>query len=130
MTVLVDELGKVRPRDIRPALRAWDIVAVRPANATALRLAIDQIPCDIISLPMGDAQLGYKIKKEHLNLALQDGVQFEVCVRDILMSPKSRQNVIKNISRLSFATRGKSLLISSDAKNKHDLRRAADIGLM
>ena len=61
--------------------------------------------------------------------AVSRGVRFEVCYSQFLAADaRGRANFIGNATSLIRATRGRGIIISSEAKNARALRAPADIG--
>lgn len=61
--------------------------------------------------------------------AVSRGVRFEICYSQALLAtdPRGRANFISNATNLIRATRGRGIIISSEAKSAFGLRAPADI---
>lgn len=60
--------------------------------------------------------------------AVSRGVRFEICYSQALTAdPRGRANFISNATNLIRATRGRGIIISSEAKSAFGLRAPADI---
>ncbi|KAK4565467.1 RNA-binding RNA processing protein rpp1 [Recurvomyces mirabilis] len=96
--------------------KAYDILAVRPTDERTLQLACSSLDCDIISLDLSQ-RLGYYFKFKMLSEAIKSGKRFEICYSQGLMGDSSvRRNLISNATQLIRASRGRGLIISSEAK--------------
>lgn len=108
--------------------QAYDILAVRPVDEKTLQQACQSLDCDVISIDMTQ-RLGFFFKFKMLSQAIERGVKFEICYAPGVMAKDSsaRRNLIMNTTQLIRATRGKGLIISSEAKSAVGCRAPADI---
>ena len=60
-------------------------------------------------------------------MAIERGVYFEVCYGGAVGDSSCRRNLIANTISLSRITKGKNIIISSQALDLMELRRTADI---
>lgn len=107
----------------------YDILALRPNNERALLQACQSLECDIISLDLS-VRFPFHFKMKTLSLALQRGLRFEICyAAGILVADggASRRNLISNATQLIRATRGKGIIISSEAQRALACRGPWDI---
>ncbi|KAK3067079.1 RNA-binding RNA processing protein rpp1 [Teratosphaeriaceae sp. CCFEE 6253] len=96
--------------------RAYDILAVRPIDERTLQLACSSLDCDIISLDLTQ-RLPFYFKYKMLSEAIKSGKRFEICYSQGMMGDSSaRRNLISNATQLIRASRGRGLIISSEAK--------------
>jgi len=96
--------------------KAYDILAVRPIDERSLQLACSSLECDIISLDLSQ-RIGFYFKFKMLSEAIKSGKRFEICYSQGLMGDSSaRRNLISNATQLIRASRGRGLIISSEAK--------------
>lgn len=96
--------------------RAYDILAVRPVDERTLQLACGSLDCDIISLDLTQ-RFPFYFKYKMLSEAIRSGKRFELCYSQGLLGDSSaRRNLISNATQLIRASRGRGLLISSEAK--------------
>ena len=108
---------------------AYDIFAIRPTNEVSLGQACQSLDCDIVSLDLTQRYPFY-FKHKTFSAALQRGVKFEICYAcGISMSDggASRRNLISNATQLIRATRGRGLVISSEAPRALLCRAPADV---
>lgn len=106
---------------------AYDLVALRPVNEKALQLCCGTLDCDLISLDASQ-RLPFPIKFKTVAAALQRGVRFEICYSPgIVGSNDARRNIISNAASLIRATRGRGIILSSEAKTALGLRGPSDV---
>ncbi|KAK5112520.1 hypothetical protein LTR62_004277 [Meristemomyces frigidus] len=106
--------------------RAYDVLAVRPIDERTLQLACSSLDCDIISVDLTQ-RLPYYFKFKMLSEAVKSGKRLEICYGQGLMSDSSaRRNLISNATQLIRASRGRGLMISSEAKAAVGCRGAWD----
>ena len=107
----------------------YDIFVVRPTNETALGQALQSLECDLVSLDLSQ-RFPFYFKHKPFSAALQRGVKFEICYAPGLQSSDggaSRRNLISNATQLIRVTRGRGLVISSEAKRALTCRAPADV---
>ncbi|KAK4897706.1 RNA-binding RNA processing protein rpp1 [Elasticomyces elasticus] len=96
--------------------RAYDILAVRPIDERTLQLACGSLDCDIISLDLTQ-RLPFYFKFKMLSEAVKSGKRLELCYsQGVLGDSSARRNLISNATQLIRASRGRGLIISSEAK--------------
>ncbi|KAK1809882.1 RNA-binding RNA processing protein rpp1 [Friedmanniomyces endolithicus] len=96
--------------------RAYDILAVRPVDERTLQLACSSLDCDIISLDLTQ-RLPFYFRFKMLSEAVKSGKRFELCYsQGVLGDSAARRNLIGNATQLIRASRGRGLIISSEAK--------------
>ena len=108
---------------------AYDILAIRPDNEKSLQQACQALECDVISL---DLSTRFPFYFKHTTMAnpLQRGVKFEICYGPGILNSDggaSRRNLISNATQLIRATRGRGIIISSEAKRALACRGPADV---
>ncbi|KAF2146523.1 uncharacterized protein K452DRAFT_199289, partial [Aplosporella prunicola CBS 121167] len=96
---------------------AYDILAVRPVDEKTLQQACQSLDCDIISLDLSQ-RLGFFFKFKMLSQAIERGIKFEISYAPgvVARDAAARRNLISNATQLIRATRGRGLIISSEAK--------------
>ena len=108
---------------------AYDIFALRPTTEKALQQACNSLECDIISLDLSIRHpFFFQIKT--LKSALERGIKLEICYGPGISNVDnglSRRNLISNATQLLRATRGKGIIISSEAKRAITCRSPADV---
>lgn len=108
---------------------AYDIFAIRPTNEESLGQACQSLDCDLVSIDLTQRYPFY-FKHKPFNAALQRGVKFEICYASgILISDggAARRNLISNATQLIRATRGRGVVISSEAPRALVCRAPADV---
>ncbi|KAK4183214.1 putative ribonuclease P protein subunit 3 [Podospora australis] len=114
--------------------RAYDLVALRPTSDKSFQWACLSTtePPSLISLDMTQS-LGYHIHHRTAMAAVSRGSRFEICYSQVL-DPKgqpdparARSNFIGNVQSLIRATKGRGIVISSEAKSALGLRAPADM---
>jgi len=113
----------------------YDLLALRPTTEKALQLCCNSLECDIISLDFSQ-RFPFILKFKTVASALQRGVRLEICYSPGI-SPSSssggsssndaRRNLIANAGSLIRATRGRGIILSSEAKNALGVRGPYDV---
>ena len=112
-----------------PSLQSsYDLLALRPTTEKALALCCHSLDCDLISLDLS-ARLPFILKFKTLSSALQRGLRFEICYSAGITGGGSdaRRNLIGGATALIRATRGRGIVVSSEAKAPLGLRGPFDI---
>lgn len=108
--------------------QAYDIVALRPTNEKALLNACTNMECDVISLDLS-VRLPYHFKFKMLSAAVSRGVRLEICYGPGVTGSglDARRNLIGNAMSLIRATRGRGIIVSSEARRALSLRAPWDV---
>lgn len=108
--------------------KLYDLLALRPLNERALELCCHSLNCDIISLDLS-ARLPFILRFKTLGSALQRGVYFEICYSTGLISggSEARRNLISGATALIRATRGRGIIVSSEARSALGVRGPWDV---
>lgn len=107
----------------------YDILAIRPLTAKAFQSACLTLDVPIISLDMTQ-HFDFHFRPKPCMAAVARGVRFEVCYAQALApgaDPRARANFIGNVTGLVRATRGRGIILSSEAGNALSLRAPADV---
>jgi len=97
--------------------RNYDIFAVRPIDEKTLQLACSSLDCDIISVDMTQ-RLPFWFRFKMLSEAIKSGKRFEISYASGVMGDSGmRRNLISNATQLIRASRGRGLIITSEAKS-------------
>lgn len=107
----------------------YDILGLRPTNERALLQACQSLECDLISMDLS-TRMPFYFKMKTLSLALQRGVKFEICYAPGVLAADggaSRRNLISGATQLIRATRGKGIIISSEARKALACRGPWDV---
>ncbi|KAI9874348.1 MAG: hypothetical protein M1830_009847 [Pleopsidium flavum] len=105
----------------------YDLLAIRPTTEKALHQACS-LDCDLISLDL-TTRFPSHFKHKTLSTALQRGVKFELCYAPGVLATDSsaRRNLISNATQLIRATRGRGIIISSEAMKAVGCRGPWDV---
>ena len=107
----------------------YDIVALRPTNEKCLQQACLSFECDLISLDLS-TRFPFYFKHKTLAVALERGIKIEICYGPGILNSDggtSRRNLISNATQLIRATRGRGIVLSSEAKRALACRGPADV---
>jgi ribonuclease P/MRP protein subunit RPP1 len=112
-----------------PALSsAYDILAVRPTSEKAfLAACLNLTEHSIISLDLTQ-RFPFHFKPKPLMTAVNRGIRFEICYAQAKMEDEgARRNFISNCLGIMRATKGRGLIVSSEAKAALGVRAPADV---
>ncbi|KIX02701.1 uncharacterized protein Z518_08643 [Rhinocladiella mackenziei CBS 650.93] len=106
----------------------YSLIALRPTSEKALQLCCSSLECDLISLDLSQ-RLPFILKFKTVASALQRGVRFEICYSTGVQGGNSdaRRNLISGATALIRATRGRGIVLSSEAKNALGVRGPHDV---
>jgi len=106
----------------------YDIIAVRPTTEKAFLAACLSLQSfSIISLDL-TVRHEFFFKPKPLSAALARGIKIEICYSQALSGgSEQRRNFISNVQSIVRATRGRGLVISSEAKKALGVRAPADV---
>ncbi|CAJ2500502.1 Uu.00g033550.m01.CDS01 [Anthostomella pinea] len=109
---------------------AYDLLAIRPTTSDAFEKACVSITeASLISLDLTTKQ-PFHFRPKPCMAAISRGVRFEVCYAQVL-SPgadaRARAVFIGNVAQLVRATRGRGIVVSSEARKVLGLRAPADV---
>ncbi|KIW65599.1 hypothetical protein PV04_07844 [Phialophora macrospora] len=108
---------------------AYNLLALRPTTEKTLQLCCTSLECDLISLDLSQ-RLTYNIKFKTVSSALQRGIRFEICYAPAIQASgnsEARRNLISGATQLIRATRGRGIVLSSEARNALGVRGAHDV---
>ncbi|PGG98956.1 hypothetical protein AJ79_08731 [Helicocarpus griseus UAMH5409] len=113
---------------LTPLSQHYSLIALRPANEKCLALACSSLDCDLISLDLS-SRLPFHFKFKTLSSAIARGVRFEICYGPGVTGSgaEARRNLIGNATSLIRATRGRGIVISSEARRALGVRAPADV---
>ncbi|KAA8642278.1 hypothetical protein EYZ11_008877 [Aspergillus tanneri] len=108
--------------------QVYDLVALRPTNEKALLNACTNLECDVISLDFSVRQ-PYHFKFKMLSAAIARGIRFEICYGPGVTGSgtDARRNLIGNSMALVRATRGRGIIVSSEARRALGVRAPWDV---
>lgn len=107
---------------------AYDILAIRPLTDKAFQNAcLNMAEPSLISLDMTH-HLPFHFRPKPCMAAIKRGLRFEVCYSQMLTADaRGRASFIGNVIELVRATRGRGIVLSSEAKSAMGLRAPADV---
>ncbi|KAL3475410.1 RNase P subunit p30-domain-containing protein [Aspergillus californicus] len=108
--------------------QSYDLIALRPTNEKALLNACTNAECDIISLDLS-VRHPYHFKFKMLSAAIGRGIRFEICYGPGVTGSglEARRNLIGNAMALIRATRGRGIIVSSEARKALGVRAPFDV---
>ncbi|KAL7821890.1 PHP domain-like protein [Trichoderma gracile] len=110
----------------------YDILAIRPLTEKAFQNACLTLDIPLISLDMAQ-HFPFYFRPKPCMAAVARGVRFELCYAQALNptagggDARARANFISNATSLIRATRGRGIIISSEARSAFGLRAPADV---
>jgi ribonuclease P/MRP protein subunit RPP1 len=108
---------------------AYDLLAVRPTTDKAFQAAcLSMTEISLISMDLS-AQYSFHFRPKPCMTAVTRGVRFEICYGQALSStdPRSRANFISNTMALIRSTKGRGIVLSSEARDVLGIRAPADV---
>lgn len=122
-------LADVSQNQRLPSLtQTYDLVALRPTNEKTLLNACTNLECDLISLDLS-VRLPYHFKFKMLAAAVGRGIRLEICYGPGVTGSgvEARRNLIANATALIRATRGRGIIVSSEARRALGVRAPWDV---
>ena len=105
----------------------YNLLALRPTNDKSFQLCCSSLECDLISLDLSQ-RLPFILKFKTVSAAMQRGIRFEICYSPgIDGGTDAKRNVISGATSLIRATRGKGIILSSEARSALSLRGPHDV---
>ncbi|QIW95415.1 hypothetical protein AMS68_000933 [Peltaster fructicola] len=121
---LTDSLQNAR---LNALAALYDVLALRPIDERTLQLACNAYDCDIISLDMSQ-RFGFHFRFKMFSEAIKAGKRIEICYAQGLMGDTlAKRNLISNATQLIRATRGRGIIIASEAKSALGCRGPWDV---
>jgi ribonuclease P/MRP protein subunit RPP1 len=117
-------------KDLNDASSGYDILALRPTDEKTLDQTCRSLDCDILSL---DLTLRYPFhfhsKHKLLLMAVDRGIRIELCYGPGItaLDRNARKQLIENATAIIRTTRGRGIIISSEAASALQCRAPADI---
>ena len=108
--------------------QSYSLVALRPTNEKSLQNACTSLDCDLISLDFS-VRIPYHFKMKTLAAAISRGIRFEICYSPGVTGSglEARRNLIGNAMALIRASRGRGIIISSEARKALAIRAPMDV---
>lgn len=106
---------------------SYDLLALRPTDEKTLQACCSTLDADIVSLDLSQ-RFGFPFKFKPLSEGVKRGVRIEVCYsQGVSGDPNARRNVISNCTSLIRASRGRGLMVSSEARRAVECRGPWDV---
>ncbi|KAL8663943.1 MAG: hypothetical protein Q9202_003492 [Teloschistes flavicans] len=108
----------------------YNLLALRPTSEKALQAACLSLPPTSIDLISLDCSIRYPFyfNLKHLLAAVDKGIRIEICYAvGILGTGDQRRNLISNATQLVRATRGRGVVVSSEASRALGCRGPWDV---
>ncbi|XP_019177639.1 PREDICTED: uncharacterized protein LOC109172840 isoform X4 [Ipomoea nil] len=127
LTVMVDSPAQASVLNFgNPVLKSYDIVAVKPLNQNAFDHACRTSEVDIITIDFSEKLL-FRLKQPMVKAAIQRGVYFEITYSSLLIDAQARRQMISNAKLLVDWSRGKNIILTSDAPSVTEFRGPYDV---
>jgi len=126
ITVCIDDPSQIHSLNSDPVLRSYDILALRPSTEDLLQRCCKDCQFEIVSLDLSQKQT-FLLKPPMVSLAIQRGIMFEISYSPALQDINLRRYLIKNATGLVRATRGRNIIITSQALGAMDIRGPYDV---
>lgn len=100
-------------------LSTYDLIAVKTKNEKIFQSICTEQDCqnfDIITFDISD-QLLYTVKKTQILEVIRKGISIEICYSSAISDKEKKKQVLSNCLEIIKATKGKNLIISSQAYN-------------
>ena len=123
MTIILDNNSNFL--NSLPSLK-YDLISVQPNSEKTFIAICGNVDVDLISLDLS-SKLPFYIKTSTVSLAISKGIYFEISYSKSIHDLNARKNLVLNARNLIRATRGKNLIISSNAQNAMHLRGPYDL---
>ncbi|KAK6069271.1 RNAse P subunit P30 [Seiridium cupressi] len=109
-------------------VNVYDIIALRPTTEKGFQVACLNIEqAHLISLDLTQ-YLEFYFKPTSVMAAVNRGMRFEICYSQVLSADaRGRATFIGNLMQLVRATKGRGLVVSSEARGVMGLRGPADV---
>ncbi|KAK6541178.1 hypothetical protein TWF694_008547 [Orbilia ellipsospora] len=104
----------------------FDIVAVRPTDEKLLLQACTSLECDLISLDLS-VRHPFHFKYKVLGQAISRGIRFEITYAASINDNSARRNLLQNAAAMIRATKGKGIVLSSEARKAVSCRAPFDV---
>eukprot|EP00731_Ephydatia_muelleri_P021706 Em0014g297a len=109
-----------------PPAETYDLLAVRPGSEKVFQHACSTLNIDIISLDLSQ-RIPFYMKYPQVSQAMERGLHFEICYSPAIRDVTARRNVIANAQELVKMTKGKNIILSSEARSDFELRPPEDV---
>src|SRR5579859_6138153 len=127
ITIVIDDPA-ILNSNLISSCKSFDLISARPQTEKALQwLGGNNNPdIDILSLDISQ-RLPFPLRHSLFTNLIARGVAIEVCYSAGIGDTASRRNIISNATGLLRGTRGRGLLVSSEARRAAELRGPYDV---
>ena len=108
------------------AVLSYDILAVRPTTDKLFQQCCGNLDVDVISIDM-TSRLPFYMKLPQVRQAIERGIHFEIVYSPAIRDNTQRRYIISNAMELVHVSKGKNIIISSEAGHQMDLRGPYDV---
>jgi len=127
LTVVLDHTSKFSDLSVsNKVLERYDVLAAQPMTDRAFKQCCQSLEIDIISLDLS-ARLPFKIKLPNIKQAFSRGIFFELSIGQSLRDISSRRYFLSHMLMLVKQTKGRNIIMSSDANKVMHLRAPRDL---
>eukprot|EP00126_Sphaerothecum_destruens_P015593 Sdes_comp9622_c0_seq1m1102 len=107
-------------------LSTYDILSVIPENEKVFQIACSSLEIDIITFDFSK-RIPFYLKFPSVGLAIQRGIHFEITYSASIRDSSCRRYFFHNATNLFRVTKGKNILLSSEAQKVLDFRSPYDL---
>jgi ribonuclease P/MRP protein subunit RPP1 len=101
-------------------IKSLNLLSVDCENEKIFQFACNEMEVDLIALDLS-TRLDFYLKQDYIKNAVKRGIFFEICYTNI------NQHTLANAREIVKHTRGKNIIISSNARTQLELKQPADI---
>ncbi|KAJ3311130.1 Ribonuclease P protein subunit p30 [Boothiomyces sp. JEL0838] len=109
-----------------PLFQSYNLISVVPYNEKQFNQACQEMEVDIITIDCTQ-RLPFYLKLPSINMAISRGIYFELTYAPAIKDVTVKRNIISNAMALMRVTKGKNVIISSEASDLLQFRGAADV---
>jgi ribonuclease P/MRP protein subunit RPP1 len=101
-------------------------VAIRPLKDKIFQACCQTLDIDLISLDV-TKRFPFAVKTAMVQQAIARGIHFEISIGSALKDPNIRRHMLSNALHLVRVTKGRNIIITSEAQRAIDLRAPYDL---
>lgn len=124
VTVVLDD--STQNQNLQALYTQFDIICVRPLTEKCLQSACTSLDIDVISLDMTRRQPFY-LRHKTVGAAIERGIKFELTYGAAPTSTEARRQIISNAASIIRSSRGRGLILSSEANEPGVCRGPYDV---
>jgi len=125
LTVLIHDQSQLHQL-LSDSFTAYDILAVRPTTEKLFQQCCGTLDVDVISLDV-TSRLPFYLKHPQVGQAIERGIHFEIVYSPAIRNTMQRKYVISNALEIVRTSKGRNLILSSEAESAIDLRGPYDV---